>query len=1287
MPEAARQLGCAEREPVRKLEIRLFGRFSVRVNDTRRPLAFERAPAIPLLILLLVRGEEGVEDGDVPYVEFERERLAEDLAPLVGGSGDRSAMDQTVHALRSALGCYPASGDSTVGLQALAAFRGRQRAGSPLRLYLPPAHARVDLLEFRAAVQVAIDHQDPEASAVASDSFRGPLLPDEAATLLRELPLETRRVVEVERRWCARKFVEACEAMARRALDRDDAEMLRDGVDCLVKATRAAHMGPYGPVAGGAVETLAEAGEWLEALREYGKWRGGFEAYLQNDLPSPGPRVHDPRFLKRLREVSGELPPAEVLLGRLRQHARLASASPLPPAGRSSPESSAEAPGPAVPEAILTFLFTDIEGSTRLWEQDRPGMRAALAEHDRLLHHAIGSHGGRVFQEIGDAFCAVFTAAEDALAAAVIAQVALRRTELAAAGSQPILRVRMGVHTGVAFPVGTDFRGPALNRTARLMDAAHAGQILLSLAAAEHARDHLPPDVSLKELGSYWLRGFDRRQPVLQVLHPELQPDFPQPRGLERGRRILPVRPESLAGRRQEVARMMALLGTGHGEPQPALHLATSPTRLLTITGAPGVGKSWCAAEVAWQCAETFPGGVCWLGVEEPCSGEGLVERLAQRLDVAAEETATGALLPALREGRQLLVLDGLEQVAGAREVVRELLAGAPELAVLATSRVRLGLASERVLELEPLPPEMAEALFRARARAKGARTVDDAAPGDVAGLCRLLEGLPLAIELAAARARARSPRELAARVAQSLDYLSASGEDLPPQHRALRVALDGSYALLDPSLRALLARLSVFGGALSVDDVEAVCGPAGSEEGVALLRDHSLLLAAGEGARGEARFRMLRVVQEYAAERLAELSRERASGGEPPSVRGRNAWTEIPSEEADRERHARYYLSKLQELAGHLDGPGEADAVQMLDLDLASVRAAWAWVGQANRDELAARLALAGGELLRRRGLWLEWLTWLKQGLAAAEACPALSPAERARLGWALGSAHLDRGELEHALPLLASARDAFAGLGDPAGEADCLNRLGALALRRNRLEEARAHFEATLQRRRDLGDGAGEAAALNNLGVVAQEQEDLEAARRWFAESLAIDRQRRNSSGIAHQLNNLGRLALDRGKQSEDLATRAAALAEAERRLSECRALGERLGDRHVLAAAMNNLGDVRRHEGDREAARPLLREALAIRRDLGAGQEMAESLLSLGALLAGEERWPEATRLLAAAEGAFLAAGSPFVEHAQVELRRVEEALGPEAFARLRREIGEPSLADVMVEALGL
>jgi predicted ATPase/class 3 adenylate cyclase len=586
---------------------------------------------------------------------------------------------------------------------------------------------------------------------------------------------------------------------------------------------------------------------------------------------------------------------------------------------------------------MQTFLFTDIEGSTRLWEEHGDAMAAALARHDEILDKAVAQAGGSVLKTTGDGLIAVFDTVGGSLIAAVDGQQSLDREPWGPTGP---LRVRMGIHSGDTEKREGDLFGPAMNRAARIMAAGHGGQVLISGTAADVAE--LPEGISLRDLGMHRLKDLTEPEHLFQLLHEDLGTEFPPPRTLDGRPHNLPQQATEFLGREDELA---------------AIHLMLdSPTtRLLTITGPGGAGKTRLGLQVAAEELDRFPDGVFFVDLSAERDPDAVFDAIAGTLGVplSGKVDALDALEGRLRDSRMLLVLDNFEQVTDAAVGLSHLLQKAPGLEVLVTSRETLRVRAEKVFPVPPLtlphpqdpPSVIAESesvrLFVDRARAVRpdfAVTAENAAT--IAEICLRLDGLPLAIELAAARLNVFTPLDLLERLRERLDVLGAGGRDLPDRQRTLWGAIGWSYELLDPEEREVFELLSVF-SSTDLRSLEAVArdalGPINAVDALGSLVDKSLMRSIDTGP--SQRFSMLLMIREYAAAKLAES---------------------VDREEVVRKAHAGHYCALVDGAADLLRSSQRAEALKDLEIEVGNLRTAWTfWI---ERDDATRMLMMIEG-------------------------------------------------------------------------------------------------------------------------------------------------------------------------------------------------------------------------------------------------------------------------------------------------------------------------------------
>jgi predicted ATPase/class 3 adenylate cyclase len=677
-----------------------------------------------------------------------------------------------------------------------------------------------------------------------------------------------------------------------------------------------------------------------------------------------------------------------------------------------------------LPSGTVTLLFTDIEGSTMLLHELGDRYANVLAEHRRLLRDAFGAHGGVEVDTQGDAFFYAFSRAADALAAAAEAQEALARGPV---------RVRIGVHTGEPLVTDEGYVGVDVHRGARIMSAGHGGQVLVS----EATRRLVDARLALRDLGPQRLKDLTEPQHLYQLGDGE----FPPLKTLNQTN--LPVAASALIGREQELQELLELLRDG--------------ARVVTVTGAGGSGKTRLALQAAAELVDEFEDGVFWVPLAGVADSELVLPTAAQALGLGSE------LATALASRRTLLLLDNFEHVLDAAAPLAELLAGAPRLKALVTSRAPLHIDGEHQYPLDPLGEDEAVALFIDRARLVGASVEPDETAH---AICARLDRLPLAIELAAARTALLPPHALLARLEQRLPLLAGRRRDAPERQRTLRAAIDWSYGLLDDEAKALLARLSIFAAAFSHDAAERVA--AAELDGLFALADLSLL------KRVDDRLLMLDTIREYARERLDEAG----------------------DTDAIRRRHAEYFL----ELAESCELAAESLGEQRFDLFLPvldDARAALDWALEHDAD-LGLKLVVALEQI---------WVTTnLVEGVERTRAFVDRvdSPALRARGLRAVGSSLHPLARVAEAKECYAESLALYRQLGDSWGISHLLMRLAHAEYDLGDRESALRYANESIELSRPHGYARNEAQVLTLLSGFAFEEGDVERACALLLESV---------------------------------------------------------------------------------------------------------------------------------------------------------------------------------------
>lgn len=585
---------------------------------------------------------------------------------------------------------------------------------------------------------------------------------------------------------------------------------------------------------------------------------------------------------------------------------------------------------PELPEGVVTFLFTDVEGSTRMFEQAPEAMLEALRRHDEVIETAVAAHGGIPVRPRGegDSRFIVFADASDAVAGAAELQLRLAGQEWAT--PEP-LRVRASLHTGSADLRWGDYYGSAVNRAARLRGIAHGGQTLMSAATWELVRDHLPEGVTVQDLGEHGLKDLTRPERVFQLTAEGLQEQFPPLLSLSAVPNNLPAQLTGFVGRHEELAVVARLIGE---------------TRLLTLLAPGGTGKTRLAIQAAADVSSDYPDGVYFIGLADISSDSDITQTVAESLGAAlsGDEDPRAQLLAYLAPRCQLLLFDNLEHLDGAGAVVAEILRAAPRVKVLATSRRKLGLTGETVMSLtgldttwndpdEALRTSGAQLFIEAARRANPGFVLESGDLDALAEILHLTGGMPLGILLAAAWVGMLAIGEIAAEIRQSLDFLETEMRDVPDRHRSIRAVFDYSWTLLSPEEREVFSALSVFRGGCSREAAESVAGA--SLRGLAGLVNKSLLTANPETRRYEVH----ELLRQYAA---AELERD-----------------------ADRNRrvakaHADFFADQMNEALSLVPSGGQARLLEAIDVDLENIRSAWRYHITAG-DAAAARRFILG--------------------------------------------------------------------------------------------------------------------------------------------------------------------------------------------------------------------------------------------------------------------------------------------------------------------------------------
>ena len=749
-----------------------------------------------------------------------------------------------------------------------------------------------------------------------------------------------------------------------------------------------------------------------------------------------------------------------------------------------------------LPTGTVTFVFSDIESSTEsLARLGAAEYGRLLAEHRTLVRGAFAAGGGTEVDAQGDACFAVFESAASAVVAAAHAQRELASTPL---------RARIGIHTGEPSIGPTGYVGLDVHRAARICSAGHGGQTLISQSTRELVEDDLPDGIELRDLGEHRLKDLSRMQRLSQLVLEGLANEFAALRTLENRPTNLPIQATPLIGREREIAAILE-------------ELRRDVVRLLTLTGPGGAGKTRLGLQVAAELVDEFPNGVFFVALAPIADPDLVLPTIAQTLGLRENSAVPAAesLEHFLREKSLLLVLDNVEHVLDAASALSGLLAAGPQLRILATSRTPLRLSGEHEYAVPPLAlpdpsrlPELttlsqyeAVALFIERARAvKADFAVTNANAPAVAEICVRLDGLPLAIELAAARVKLLPPNALLDRLGQSLDLLSAGPRDLPARQQTLRATIDWSYHLLEESEQALFARLAVFAGGCSLSAAEAVCGGSDVLGGLATLVDGNVLRQE-EQPEGEPRFSMLETIRAYGQERLE-------ARGDADVFRG---------------KHAEHFIEVAERAAADWRS-GDVDLLT-IERDYDNFRGALTVLHAGDDRESFVRMVHGLMVVWALRGHLREGARWFDEAVRlAAELTPLMQA--RAWLGAALFAAR--RQDAERADEFAHHALAAYREAGDLDGQAWSIRELGIAAALHGDLDAADAHYEAAAAIFATLGEPRGMQMIAHDQGLNAIAQANYERARLLLEQTLAQSRELGWEADVGSTLVDLGILAV---------------------------------------------------------------------------------------------------------------------------------------------------------------
>ena len=879
------------------------------------------------------------------------------------------------------------------------------------------------------------------------------------------------------------------------------------------------------------------------------------------------------------------------------------------------------------PSGTVTFLFSDIESSTEKWEENADLMQVAFARQEAIMRKAMGENGGYVYKMIGDAFQVAFDTATQALTAAKTAQESLQSETWGSIGP---IRVRMALHTGVVEERGDDYVGPILNRVARLMNAGHGNQVLLSQATYELVRDDLPEGVTLRDLGKHRLKDLTRPEQIYQLIALELTFDFPPLKTLDAHPNNLPLQLTSFIGRERELEEVKCKLAA---------------SRLVTLIGPGGTGKSRLALHVAADLIDRFAKGV-WFIDFSTLTEPGLVPQSVAAV-LSIREQGQRPLMETIGEkigpNKLLLVLDNCEHLIEACALLAgTLLRVCPNLSILATSRESLRIGGETAILVWPLetpdPDHLpaielisqfdAVRLFIERSVAVSPDfQVNRQSTPKMALICYRLDGIPLAIELAAARVKSISVDVLLDRLDDRFRLLSKGDRTVLPRHQTLEAVIDWSYDLLTDDERALFRRLGVFAGGWTLEAAETLCSGEGIEECNILdlmteLVDKSLVQI--DRSQGGVRYRMLETVRQYA---LQKISTENEIG-------------EL------RSQFIEYYLKLVEDGEKKSYWGGDTSLPKHLAVDFDNFRIALTWCFE--------DIAKYGEQGLRLAGtLWIVWWTfgylnegrfWLEKAVKEVDSGGVPRAKALINLGciaWQQADYQMANEYTKESLSIYRSQMTE-----DIHGLANAIHIRGHVVFDQKDYFQARSLFEESLAKYRQLKDKENICLLVSDLGMVDYHEGNYQSATLRYTESMEIARDQDDLINIANNLLRIGDIA----RIKRDYESAAASYQES---LEILRDMELNLD----LASNLHKLGYIARFRGDFQRAAELFTESLTMQQSMGNKQGIIECFVGLAGLAAVTGRSAEAVQLFAAVKELLAAIGAP---------------LGPADLAEMERDL---------------
>lgn len=885
-----------------------------------------------------------------------------------------------------------------------------------------------------------------------------------------------------------------------------------------------------------------------------------------------------------------------------------------------------------IPSGTVTFLFTDIQDSTRLWEQYPAEMKAALANHDSMMKGVIAANHGRIIKTTGDGVFAVFTTAMDGINAASAIQRGLLQ-----ASDVLQLRVRMGLHTAEAELRDGDYFGGSINRAARIMSIGHGGQVLLSETTSLVVREHLPADCDLLELGEHYLKGLARPEKIAQLVLPDMPKDFPPLTSLSTATNNLPTQLTSFIGREKEVAEIITLLDS---------------SRLVTLTGSGGTGKTRLSIEVGTQELENFPNGVWMIELAPLSDPEQIIPALAQALGVLESPFSPLASLVTyfMRTKKLLILLDNCEHlVAACARLADDLLHQCAGLTILASSREALGIAGEVAYHTPSLADSESTCLFVERARAANPNfSLTDLTESSLTQICSRLDGIPLAIELAAARTKIFSVDQIAARLDDSFKLLTGGSRTALPRQQTLRALIDWSYDMLGEEERSLLRRLSVFAGGWTFEAAEFVCPDHDVLELLTQLVNKSLVVVDRDGSEAT-RYHLLETIRQYARDKLFDA-------GETLVVRN---------------LHSQFFLQMAETAEPQLYKGDSRKLFRSLENEKENFRAALEWTKEKDI-ESALRIVYALQLFWVRSGYQVQGRILAEAVIESAEVLPPLEGQAAFQRKYLIARALSTLIDLALSFGYSQYGNDVSAKCEFYARETGnktlvsrvlSLRSLGHLMV--GDIDGVEAWSQEALQYAR-----AGEDAfALGlSLGVTSEylmiTGEDPELAREYLSQSTKILEDHGQKWAYALILLGIGMVAKFKGDYEFSRES-----------FGKVLPLFQEMGDIQRANMIQSEFGHMERYEGNIDKAEQVYRDTILVWQKLGHRAAVANQLEFLAYIAITREQVDRTARLLGAAEA--------LREVINIQMSQFERTEYDQQVAGLRRGMDEKTFLELWSE----